>query len=142
MVLSRVFCCFIGFFLVFQAAPSWAAFLFCNQTPYAIEAAFAYRDDGYWASEGWWQIQPKQCARVYDKELTQRFYFYHARALGTSPEETENAKVWGGKHEFCTDRKAFRIAGDSRCELRGYKTKGFKNIDIGARRKEYTLTFR
>lgn len=142
MFSSRFFLFFALISSALTATPAWAAFLFCNQTSYVIEAAFAYRDDGYWASEGWWQIQPKQCARVYDKKLTQRFYFYHARALGSSKEETEHAKVWGGKHSFCTDRKAFRIAGDSRCDVRGYKSKGFKDIDIGARRKEYTLTFR
>jgi len=136
-----------GFFLalLMSASRSEAAFLFCNQTGVGIEAAFGHRDEGVWVSEGWWQIQPGQCSRVYNKPLSRRFYFYYARALEPTAKEAKNGRdpmVWAGKYSFCTDRKAFRIEGDGRCEERRYQTKGFQEVDVGVRQKDYTLTFR
>lgn len=122
-------------------AAAQAAFLFCNQTGLVIEAAFGRRDNGVWISEGWWQIQPGQCARVYNKPLAQRFYFYHARALGAGKDDA-SPLVWTGKYSFCTDNKAFKIEGDGNCEARHYQTRGFQDVDVGPRQKDYTLTFR
>lgn len=128
--------CFVGCVLL-GVSPAQAAFLFCNETKIGLEAAFGYREGGVWISEGWWQIQPGQCARVYNKALDQRFYFYHARPVS----ELEN-KVWEGKYSFCTDKKAFRIEGDNQCAPRGYQRSGFQEVDIGNGRRDYTLTFR
>lgn len=125
-----------------SASSAQAAFLFCNETETAIEAAFGTRDDGRWISEGWWQIQPGQCARVLSKPLTQRFYFYYARALALPGKDGKPPMVWSGKYSFCTDSKAFKIEGDSKCEERGYRKQGFQDIDVGPRQKDYTLTFR
>lgn len=124
------------------AGPAHAAFLFCNQTETVIEAAFGTREEGKWVSEGWWQIQPGQCARVMNKPLTQRFYFYYARALALPGKDGKEPMVWSGKYTFCTDGKAFKIEGDSKCEERGYRKQGFQDIDVGPKQKEYTLTFR
>jgi uncharacterized membrane protein len=121
--------------------PAKAGMMFCNRTPDAIEAAIGYRETLDWISEGWWRIEPDQCARVFGKPLTQRFYFYHARALAhTLPDRPP--LVWAGKYEFCTDIKAFRIEGDGDCETRSYHTQGFHQIDIGSNTRDYTLDFR
>jgi uncharacterized membrane protein len=127
--------------LAHTAAPAHAAFLFCNRTQTPIEAAFGYRDDIKWQSEGWWQIQPGQCARVYSRPLTQRFYFYFARALTAPSANGKQPTTWGGKYRFCIDGKAFRIEGDGKCEPRGYQEKGFQEVDIGANQHDYTLNF-
>jgi len=118
-----------------------AAFLFCNQTKSVIEAAFGHHDDEGWMSEGWWQIQPGQCARVYNKPLTQRFYFYYARALTLPSKDGKGTMIWSGKYAFCTDAKAFKAQGDSNCEARGFRSQGFDEVDVGVRQKDYTLTF-
>lgn len=127
---------------LFAPHAAQAAFLFCNHTQWVIEAAFGSREDGTWTSEGWWQIQPGQCARVSNKPLTQRFYFYYARALTVTPKDEHKRTVWSGKYAFCTDNKAFRIEGDSNCEARGYRQQGFQEVDVGLRQRDYTLTFR
>lgn len=119
----------------------YAAFLFCNETKSVIEAAFGQRDEGAWVSQGWWQIQPGQCARVYSKPLTQRFYFYYARALTLGGKDGKGPTLWSGKYSFCIDTKAFRIEGDGNCEARGFKAQGFQDVDVGLRQKTYTLTF-
>lgn len=125
--------------------PAAAAMVFCNRTQQPLEAALGHRehnDDGdIWVSEGWWRIEPGQCSRVYGQPLTERFYFYHATAL--SPNEAgRKPNVWQGKYQFCTDTKAFRIEGDGDCEGRGYKVKGFQQIDLGPNSKDYSLDFK
>lgn len=123
------------------SSPVNAAFLFCNKTEHTIEAAFGYRESSVWISEGWWQIQPGQCARVFSRPLTQRFYFYFARMLSPVSENGKPPLTWSGKYRFCVDKKAFKIEGDSNCEVRGYEEKGFQEVDVGTNRKNYTLTF-
>jgi uncharacterized membrane protein len=111
-----------------------------------IEAAVGYRNDAEdgnqtWVSEGWWRIQPGQCARVYGKPLSQRFYFYFAHALGSSVKDAPPTQ-WGGKFVLCTDNKAFRIIGDSDCVARNFKATGFQELDVGGSSRDYTLDFR
>jgi len=118
-----------------------AVFLFCNKTQNTIETAFGYREQIVWISEGWWQIQPGQCARVFNKPLTQRFYFYFGRVLSPPSADGEPPLTWGGKYRFCVDKKAFRIEGDSYCLERGFQEKGFQEVDVGPNRRDYTLNF-
>lgn len=127
--------------LLASVSSAQAAFLFCNQTKTLIEAAFGYHEGPVWTSEGWWQIQPGQCARVFSKPLTQRFYFYYARTLAPAGTSGREPMVWSGKYAFCTGSKAFRAVGDSECESRGYRMQGFQEIDIGPNRRDYTLNF-
>lgn len=127
--------------------PANAAMVFCNKTKEPVEAAIGYRDtadeDNHedWFSEGWWRIEPGQCSRVYNEPLRQRFYFYYAASLST-PTPEHRPFMWGGKYEFCTDNKAFRVQGDGNCEARGFKAKGFQQIDVGINIRDYTLDFR
>ena len=123
-----------------------AALSFCNRTAVAVEAAFGHRDDEdsttqTWTSEGWWRIEPGQCARVYGEALSQRFYFYYAHAL-TSVDKDTSPTVWSGKYVFCTDDKAFRVTGDGDCASRNYQSTGFQELDVGANTRDYTLDFK
>jgi uncharacterized membrane protein len=139
------------FMLLAGAQPAAAALVFCNRLQQPIEAALGYRGqtgespDGQrvedWISEGWWRIEPGQCARVYNESLGARFYFYYARALAP-PQHSKQPRVWSGKYMFCTAPKAFRIEGDNECESRGYETRGFHPVDLGAHMRDYTLDFR
>lgn len=122
-----------------------AGMSFCNRTKGPLEAAFAYRaedQDGIeqWVSEGWWRIEPGQCARVYNDPLDRRFYFYYAHAVGTPSGVTPTE--WSGKHKFCTKAKAFRAIGDDDCAGRGFETLSFRKIDIGAKTRDYALEFK
>ena len=121
--------------------PSYAAFLFCNKTQTVIEAAFGYREQLDWVSEGWWQLQPGLCARVYGKPLKQRFYFYYARALAQPKPGERPPIIWSGKYALCADNKAFKVVGDQECETRGFRTLYFQQADIGQNQRDYTLNF-
>lgn len=127
--------------LTCTSLPAEAAFLFCNRTQHPIEAAFGYREQVAWISEGWWQIQPGQCARVFNRPLTQRFYFYFARVLESPSASSQPPMTWAGKYIFCVDNKAFRVEGDGQCAVRGYQEKGFQEVDIGPNQHDYTLNF-
>jgi uncharacterized membrane protein len=131
---------------VFHPHATMAAMSFCNRTPGPVEAALGYRDDAdstaqSWVSEGWWRIEPGQCARVYGQPLSQRFYFYYAHALTQTAKDIPPT-LWSGKYIFCTDDKAFRIDGDTDCATRNYTSTGFQELDLGANTRDYTLDFK
>lgn len=128
-------------FLLFLPAHAEASMVFCNRTQNPIEAAVGYRAAIDWVSEGWWRIEPDQCSRVIGQALTQRFYFYYAKSLG-QPGKNKSNFIWGGKYQFCVDAKAFKFEGDGDCESKGFITKGFNEIDIGSRAKDYSLDFK
>ena len=125
---------------------SYAAMSFCNRSSVVLEAAMGYRDNSdnekeSWISEGWWRIEPGQCARVYGQQLNQRFYFYYAHALAQTTKDVPPT-VWSGKYIFCTDDKAFRVEGDTDCPARNYQSTGFQELDLGPNVKDYTLDFK
>ncbi|HUY67716.1 MAG TPA: DUF1036 domain-containing protein [Alphaproteobacteria bacterium] len=121
--------------------PARAAMQFCNRTPHAIEAALGFREGDAWSSQGWWRLDPGQCAIVFGQPLTRRYYFDYALALAP-PKKGQPAYTWEGKYMFCIDTKPFRIKGDTDCEARGYQTEGFQQIDVGEGTHDYRLSFR
>jgi uncharacterized membrane protein len=140
-LIRRFFLFGAAFSALAPSSAALAAMQFCNRTAAPIEAALGYRDTGDWTSQGWWRIEPDQCVRVFGKPLTQRFYFDYAISLAP-PAQDQPPFAWSGKYKFCTDEKPFQIEGDSDCETRGYKTKGFQEVDIGADMRDYTLSFK
>ena len=134
-------------FLLGFSSKAEAALVFCNRTQNPLEAALGHRETeaqqetDIWLSEGWWRIDPGQCARVYGEPLMQRFYYYYATSLVRSGKD-KAPFTWVGKYQFCTDTKAFKIEGDNDCEAKNYQIRGFQQIDIGANTRDYTLDFR
>ena len=136
----------ISFFALCGSSTAYAAISFCNRTSVALEAALGYREADEsggetWVSEGWWRIEPGQCARVYGESLAQRFYFYYAHALAPTIKDA-TPTIWSGKYVFCTDDKAFRITGDDECTMRNYQSTGFQELDLGQNARDYTLDFK
>lgn len=88
-------------------------------------------------------LEQGQCVKVLAGPLTDRFYFYYATAL-VRPAKDQDPLTWSGKYQFCTANHAFNVDGDSDCEGKGkgYITRGFQEIDIGANTRDYTLDFK
>ena len=120
-----------------------AGLKFCNKTNAPIEAAVGYRESteaspNKWVAEGWWKIGPSQCAVVYEKPLTQRFYFAYAHSLalntGTDNSETYLARAWDGEYKFCVKGEAFKLesadGGGRDCVERKLFMLGFEEIDV------------
>lgn len=105
-------------------ASAQAALEFCNDTDETISVAIGYNESGTWTSEGWWRAEPGACTKPVGGDLSRRYYYWRA----TSPSyswETDAAR-----YMFCTSGDIFTIAGDERCEARGYRREAFNEIDL------------
>ena len=129
------------FAFVFFAVPNiaHAKLQFCNKTNAPIEAAVGYREaekdsPNKWIAEGWWRIEPNQCATVYDKPLNQRFYFGYAHSLAPQNTEDYAPRAWDGKYMFCVKGAAFKLespdGGGRDCVERKLYMLGFEEIDV------------
>lgn len=114
------------------AAPAAAQLKLCNETGGKRAFAIAQQVNGEWQSEGWWNIADGECAVVEGKELTQRYYYYHATLNGKA--------THGGDYSFCTQKEIFDIKGQGECEARGYKSADFRVIDTGTSAMKFTFT--
>jgi uncharacterized membrane protein len=108
--------------LVGPTEPAGAEFRICNRTATQVSAAFGYRAEGQWISEGWWNIAPDECATVHEPPLNQPKYYVYAWA---------GDGIWLGDYSFCTARETFTVVGDKDCEARGYIALGFFEVDVG-----------
>ena len=105
------------------ASPARAGLEICNHTDVHRSVAIGYAQDDDWVSEGWWNLDPGQCAIAVEGDLSQRYYYYRA--------EAEDGDFPGDDYTFCTKPGAFTITGDENCEDRGYVTEDFREIDTG-----------
>jgi len=113
-----------GLVWLVAASPAQAWYKFCNKTKAEVSVAFAYRENGEWVSEGWWSIKPGNCSTVHSEDLDQQKYYFYA-------DSDESDNTWSGDSSFCTLEKKFTITGNTNCKSRGYKPRGFKEIDVG-----------
>ena len=104
----------------------------CNDTDKEQSVAIAHLLDGTWTSEGWWNIQPDDCAMPLDGDLKNRYYYYRAEAAGDT---FEDEGIY-----FCTESEAFTIEGQGDCDSRGHGEDGFRKIDTGTTATHFTLT--
>jgi uncharacterized membrane protein len=106
------------------SAPAWAAFNVCNKTSLAVRVAIGRFDGVDWTSEGWWTIQPRQCAGLLTGPLDARYYYLYA--------SDGAAGIWDGKFHFCVAPAArFKAAGRGNCRGRGFDRRGFFPVDTG-----------
>jgi len=120
-------CVALGFGCVAVAAPALAELRICNKTSKAVYTAVGYNENGEWISEGWWQLEPGECATPISGKLRKRYYYYYA-------ESTDGEWYWsseGNQYLFCASDNAFKIVGDKDCKGRGYDVYGFREYDVG-----------
>lgn len=133
-----------------EKASAW--FEVCNRSQSEASVAFAYLDiadnrneklrranaDGSpqpWFSEGWWNLKPGDCRKVYPHELWRRNRYYYVYA-----NSRDGKRLWSGNYAFCTSPNEFTIDNSKRnCPER----RGFQQIDIGGGRvRNYTYELR
>lgn len=114
------------------APPASAAFNICNKSGLAARVALGRFDGTHWASQGWWTVTPKTCARLLTGPLQARYYYLYA---------TDGAGgSWEGKTHFCTAPGAtFLVPGRNDCAARGFDRRGFFEVDTG-KSPEWTQT--
>lgn len=94
----------------------------CNMTASRVGVAIGRKEDGEWIAEGWWNILSNACETLFRGELKARFYYVHAL-------DYDRGGEWAGKAFMCTDNKVFTIRGVADCQARGYRRKGFFEVD-------------
>ncbi|MCP3971474.1 MAG: DUF1036 domain-containing protein [Rhodobacteraceae bacterium] len=104
----------------------------CNNTDQVQSVAIGYKGDTDWMSEGWWNIDPGECAVLVSGNLSKRYYYYHA--------DSRDGGFRGQNFGFCTHDDAFEIVGDTDCGKRGYDEADFREIDTGETATSFTLT--
>lgn len=131
--------------LVFAAAEATAQLRYCNRAPYPIDTAVGRAADGgqHWVAEGWWTLQPGECAWVVGgSRLRYRYYYAYAEADGELARWARggNSARWGGNDYFCVDSQAFNLRSDSPCWRAGRRSVGFSRLDTKDA-DEYTFEF-
>lgn len=121
-----------GVVAAWAGGPALAGLEICNGTDLRQSVAVGHMVEGEWTSEGWWNLDPGQCATPVGGDLANRYYYYRAEARGVA---FADEGVF-----FCTDDGAFTIAGQGDCGARGYARAGFRKIDTGPRATRFTLT--
>ncbi|WP_172296924.1 DUF1036 domain-containing protein [Pseudoruegeria sp. HB172150] len=104
----------------------------CNETDLVQTVAIGFKGETNWTSEGWWNIDPDDCATVLGGDLDKRYYYYYA--------ESDAASFQGQDYQFCADDEVFTIVGDTDCESRGFETLSMREIDTGETATDFTLT--
>lgn len=105
--------------IIAEQKPSYAWLKICNKYSEEMNVAFGYLEipdnrnrsssSGYntWVAEGWYNIEPGECAQVYAHELWRRNinYYYYAKTSGGA--------VWGAQQgegaEFCVSSRKFTL---------------------------------
>ena len=107
-----------------------AGLTFCNRTQDIVWSALGTDAGGKKTSQGWWRLQPGQCAKVIKDRLVDPYLYAFA-----SVDHTEGAvdQTWGGAYKFCTRDSSFEIDEANDCEGRGFRTTGFLRIDTVSR---------
>ena len=117
-----------------MADEAWADLKLCNKTGSTIGVALGYKDDKGWASEGWWNIPPRSCKTLLQGNLIARYYYIYAV-------DYDKGGEWSGPATMCTQDRIFTIRGRKNCEARGYKTRGFYEVDTGEK-TDFTIVLR
>ncbi|MCF4165176.1 DUF1036 domain-containing protein [Zavarzinia compransoris] len=128
----------MGIATVAFSAPALAEYQVCNKTSKTTSVAVGYYDDrsndgvenGVWTSEGWWNIEPGDCATPIEGPLKVRYVYVYA--------EHPDGSSWPGASDFCTKDSIFTIRSKINCERRGFRTRQFIEVDTGPDAKSYT----
>lgn len=122
---------FLAVLFTGSAGAAQAGLHFCNQTNEIQSVAIGYQGASDWTSEGWWNVDPGDCATVVAGDLTKRYYYYRS--------EVNGGDFPGEGYMFCTTPQEFEIVGDTDCESRGYDNESFREIDTGETATDFTF---
>ncbi len=117
---------------VVWAGAAQAGLKFCNDTDFVQSVSIGYQGDEDWTSEGWWNVDPGDCATTIPGDLKWQYYYYRA--------EVDGGDFDGENYFFCTSPQVYTIVGDADCESRGYDKERFREIDVGQGVTDYTMT--
>lgn len=117
----------------------------CNHTEVELDIALAAPSDttdvSGWTSRGWFVLGPDACGDLIAELRYRYYYLYVEETLFRASVSFGDVKVWGhrsdrpvisGDYEFCVSPSdEFEIADRPPCEVHGYRSAGFREIDVG-----------
>ncbi|MCC5979895.1 MAG: DUF1036 domain-containing protein, partial [Salinarimonas sp.] len=121
------FAMILGAGSAFTATPAHADLRLCNMTGSRVGVSIGYRDPQGWVTEGWWNLEARDCETIFAGALTSRFYYVYAV-------DYDRGGEWGGRSFMCTREREFTIRGIEDCLVRGYDRNGFFEVDTGQQR--------
>jgi len=123
----------LGAALVFFSgvAPALADLRLCNMTASRVGVALGYRDHQGWVTEGWWNLNARDCETLLKGPLAGRFYYVYAV-------DYDRGGEWSGRSLMCTRDREFTIRGVEDCLARGFDRNGFFEVDTGEQ-KSWTI---
>jgi uncharacterized membrane protein len=102
------------FISLLEQKPSYGWMEICNRTSDKLNIAFAYLDKSEkkqsknkdnWIAQGWWDVEPSKCAKVFPHALWQkgRYYYFYAK-------NSQDTRKWygEGKKSFCIQNDDFK----------------------------------
>lgn len=128
--MSRFVFLFSLFIPVVAAVDAQAGLTICNDSDASQDVSIGYKGEEDWTSEGWWIIEPNECATPIGADLTRRYYYLRAEKAGGA--------FKGEEYYFCTSSEAYTIVGDTDCQERGYEREDFIEIDTGETGTDFT----
>lgn len=108
-----------------------ASLKICNPHDSERSVAIGHRDGPDWVSEGWWNIDPGDCATVLGGDLKRRYYHYFENQPGFTGDPASR--------ELCVELSKFSVTGQDNCQAGVQKTVRFKRIDVGGKATDYTF---
>lgn len=93
-----------------------------NSTISDVWVAIGYTENGQWYSEGWWEVESGEKVQVYNKSLSNSYYYIYAYQTGIGD------GVWKGTASFCAPSNVFYLDYQNCSES---QKKGFRKIDVG-----------
>jgi len=117
-------------FVILAPQGAFAGLEVCNDSDSQQSVSLGYQDADGWTSQGWWNIDAGACLTLLGGDLKYRYYYVRAESNGRTFVD-EN-------FVFCTERSAFKIAGDKDCTARGFERSKFRRIDTGTSAKQFT----
>ena len=116
---------------VLAAAPARADLRLCNLTSSRVGIALGYRDAQGWVTEGWWNLNGRDCETLLSGQLGGRFYYVYAI-------DYDRGGEWSGRSFMCTREREFTIRGNEDCLARGFDRSLFFEVDTGEQ-KSWTI---
>ena len=114
-------------------------FTICNGSPSAVSVCIGYSNRnecanaGAWTKQGWWNIAPGGCARVYGGSLAfSRYWAYYARS-------TDRSREWSGQYNTYVVDRVFRQCWNEPSvdpQFGQFYEVGFRLLDINS--SDYT----
>lgn len=114
----------------------------CNRTTELISVAYGSQtvsiNSTSLRSQGWWNIQPNDCATVLSGSAATDDAFDSAFRLFYHAHSASGGLVWAGNNQFCVQHNVFDLTTNGTLCPSGFYREGFRQINSG-NNANYTL---